>query len=51
MLTFGIPADLLLGWGSRNSCGAIGGVLFVVVMALVTGSAVLFECDVMTTHG
>lgn len=35
MFTFGIPADLILGWGSRNFWGAIGGVLFVAIGSFV----------------
>ncbi|QDT10989.1 hypothetical protein K239x_29820 [Planctomycetes bacterium K23_9] len=35
MATFGIPADLLLGWGSRNFWGAIGGILFVAIGGFV----------------
>jgi len=35
MATFGIPADLLLGWGSRNFWGAMGGLLCVAIGGFV----------------
>ena len=35
MFALGIPADLMLGWGSRNFWGATGGVLFVAIGSVV----------------